>query len=103
MVYSVVMATVVNALIEQSLYPLSENWLFLQNSILHKTAHWVKIRMLHERIVHTSFVFVRTEIKLKSIKPIHHWICLFMESKKIFGSCSHSKRHVSYGRLFAMR
>ena len=26
------------------------------------------------------------EANLKTLKPIHHWICLFMESKKFFFS-----------------
>ena len=69
---------------------LSENRPFLQNLILP----WVKIHMLHEKFMHAIIVFVCTEIKLKSMKPIHQWIHLFMENKKIF-LCSHSKGYVS--------
>ena len=38
-----------------------------------------------------------TKTKLKSIKPIHHQILLFIGSKKIFASCLYSIRYVSYG------
>ena len=80
--------------------PLSENHkiLFCHKTILEM--HRVKIHMLREKFVHALIVFICTKIKLKSIKPIYHWIRLFMESKKIFVSCLHSKGYVSYGYLF---
>ena len=55
--------------------------------------------------MHTLIAFIRTDIKLKSIKSIYHWICLFMESKKIFVFRARTAKdiYVSFGSLFAMQ
>ena len=59
--------------------------------------------MLHENFTHALMAFGHTEIKLKVIKPMHHWIQLFMESKKSLVLCSHSKEYMSYWCLFTMQ
>ena len=60
------------------------------------------MHVLHKKFMYALIAFVCTEIKLKSIKPtycIYHWIRPFMESKKVFILCLHSKGYVSYGHL----
>ena len=44
--------------------------------------------------------FGKRRKNLKSLNPIHHQICLFIKSKKIFVSSPYSKGHVSYRRFF---
>ena len=53
--------------------------------------------------MHALTAFVCTEIKLKSVKPIYHWIRLFMESKIIFISCLYIEEYVRYGCLFTIQ